>query len=138
MSNENYGSYRPSMYPLDYTLAVIGGKWKLPILWYLNIHSHMRYGELKRELYKVTDKMLSQQLQELINDGIIERKQYNEVPLRVEYSLTDVGKTLKGIIWDLESWGYKRLYELEKQIKPLGGEDPSDIEIDEDPSDEIK
>lgn len=134
MSEESYGSYRPSMYPLEYTLAVIGGKWKLPILWYLNIHSHMRYGELKRELGKVTDKMLSQQLQELIDDGVIERKQYNEVPLRVEYSLTDIGKSLKGIIWDLESWGYKRLYELEKQINLLDHPDTDEIEIDEENS----
>lgn len=76
----------------EVALAIIGGKWKMPILWRLSLKSVWRYGELKRDLGTVSHKMLSQQLKELEESGLIHRKLYPVVPPRVEYSLTEKGK----------------------------------------------
>jgi len=90
--------------PAESTLGIIGGKWKLLILREL-LHGISRFGELRRRLSGVSEKVLAQHLRELETDGIIERKIYAEVPPRVEYSLTSAGKTLKPIIDGLHEWG---------------------------------
>ncbi|MEA4848769.1 MAG: helix-turn-helix domain-containing protein [Clostridiaceae bacterium] len=93
--------------PLTFALNLIGGKWRLPIIWALNKNETMRYNELKRNIYGITNMMLTQSLKELELDGIISRKQFLEVPPRVEYSLTENGKDLIPALKALADWGKK-------------------------------
>src|SRR5262245_64909850 len=90
--------------PAETTLSVIGGKWKLLILREL-LAGVSRFGELRRRLSGISEKMLAQHLRELERDGIIARKIYPVVPPKVEYSLNALGKTLKQIINELHEWG---------------------------------
>lgn len=94
--------------PAETTLGIIGGKWKLLILREL-LSGVSRFGELRRRLSGISEKMLAQHLRELESDGIIARKIYPEVPPRVEYSLTASGKTLKPLIDGLHEWGLEHL-----------------------------
>lgn len=91
--------------PLRYALDKIGGKWKIPVLWELNINGTMRYNQLKKDIHGITNTMLANTLQELTEDGLVERIQYNEMPLRVEYFLTDKGKSLFPILSEMTEWG---------------------------------
>ncbi|MGD9475205.1 MAG: winged helix-turn-helix transcriptional regulator [Eubacteriaceae bacterium] len=93
-------------------LKLINGKWKLPIICTLTDKT-MRYNELKREIVGITGMMLSSSLKELEESGIIHREAYEEVPPRVEYSLTGIGQELAPILFDLGSWSIK----LKGQIK---------------------
>jgi DNA-binding HxlR family transcriptional regulator len=90
--------------PVELSLDIIGGKWKMPILWRLKERS-WRYGELKKNIGKITHKMLAEQLKELEQDGLISRKVYPEVPPKVEYSLTERGLSTIPIIEGLRAWG---------------------------------
>ena len=90
--------------PVETTLSVIGGKWKALILWHLK-EKTIRFGELKRSLPKITQKMLTQQLRELELDGIVHRKVYAQVPPKVEYSITEYGQTLTPIFEAMSKWG---------------------------------
>ncbi len=94
--------------PVTATLRVIGGKWKLPILWYLR-DGKKRYSELQHLLKTITPKMLAQELRALEHDGIIERKVFRVVPPRVEYSLTPYGRTLHPVLEKLDAWGTQHL-----------------------------
>lgn len=94
--------------PMRYALEKIGGKWKIPVLWELNINGTMRFNQLKKEIHGITNTMLTNTLQELINDGLVKRVQYNEMPLRVEYFLTDTGKSLFPILSQIADWGAKQ------------------------------
>jgi len=89
---------------VELSLDIIGGKWKMPIIWRLKDGS-MRYGELRRSITKVTHKMLTQQLRELEQDEIIKRKVYPEIPPKVEYSLTLLGESVIPVIDLLREWG---------------------------------
>lgn len=91
--------------PIEYTLNIFGGKWKLLILYYLMTDKVKRYGELKRSITGITHKMLSSQLKELENEGIIHRKEYHQIPPKVEYSLTQKGATLLPILGAMYEWG---------------------------------
>jgi DNA-binding HxlR family transcriptional regulator len=93
--------------PLTFALNLIGGKWRLPILWALNKNGVMRYNELKRSIEGITSMVLTQSLKELESSGIIRREQFPEVPPRVEYSLTDKGAELIPALKALASWGKK-------------------------------
>lgn len=101
----NPGSAYTEKCPLRYAMDKIGGKWKIPVLWELNLNGTMRFNELKREVHGITNAALSGTLQELIEDGLVRRIQYNEMPLRVEYYLTDAGKQLFPILSQLTDWG---------------------------------
>jgi DNA-binding HxlR family transcriptional regulator len=90
--------------PVEAALDVIGGKWKPLILWALG-DNVLRFGELQKELPGVNTKMLTKQLRELEEDGVIKRTVYPEVPPRVEYMITDFGKTLIPILEALCNWG---------------------------------
>ena len=90
--------------PVELSLDIIGGKWKMPILWRLKERS-WRYGELKKNIGRITHKMLAEQLKELEGDGLISRKVYPEVPPKVEYSITEKGQTVIPIIDSLREWG---------------------------------
>jgi DNA-binding HxlR family transcriptional regulator len=89
---------------LDITMHFISGKWKTVILWYLR-KDPRRFSELKRQIPQITEKMLSLQLKELEADGIVSRSVFAEVPPRVEYALTDFGKTMIPMIEAIASWG---------------------------------
>ncbi len=93
--------------PLTFALNLIGGKWRLPIIWALHKNGTMRYNELKSHIHGITSMMLTQSLKELESDGIVNRKQYMEVPPRVEYSLTDNGEELVPALKALANWGKK-------------------------------
>ncbi|MDR0853382.1 MAG: helix-turn-helix transcriptional regulator [Clostridiales Family XIII bacterium] len=90
--------------PVDATLRLIGGKYKSLILWQL-IDTTLRYGELQRLIPQATPKMLTQQLRELEADDLISRTVYPVVPPKVEYSLTEFGKSLRPILYAMYDWG---------------------------------
>ncbi|MDC3418211.1 winged helix-turn-helix transcriptional regulator [Aquibacillus salsiterrae] len=87
------------------TLSVIEGKWKLIILCHLGLKGMKRFGELKKLIPTVTQKMLTNKLRELENDGLVHREVYPVVPPKVEYSLTEQGEHLLPILHMLEVWG---------------------------------
>ncbi len=91
--------------PFEYTLSIIGGKWKMRIIYELGCKYTLRYGELKRNISYITHKMLSTQLKELENDGLIIRKEYPQIPPKVEYSLSKKGLSLFPIIDEMCKWG---------------------------------
>ncbi|MFI6287004.1 winged helix-turn-helix transcriptional regulator [Streptomyces sp. NPDC051018] len=90
---------------LDAAVDVVGGKWKPLILWALGARGALRFGELRRNVPGVSEKMLIQQLRELEADGIVHREVYREVPPRVEYSLTEPGNALNKALQPLGEWG---------------------------------
>lgn len=92
---------------LEAALKVVGGKWKVLILWHLE--NPARFGELKRLVNGISEKVLIQQLRELEADGIVNRKDFQEVPPRVEYSLTPFGKSLTIALSPLCNWGKKHM-----------------------------
>jgi len=89
---------------MELTLAIIGGKWKVLILWYLG-EKTMRFSELRKTLPHITQKMLTQQLRELEEHGLVNRFIYTQIPPKVEYSLTDAGKSILPILENLRQWG---------------------------------
>mgnify|MGYP002651795917 CR=1 FL=1 len=89
----------------ELTLYVIGGKWKMLILWHLGKEGTKRFGELKALMPGITQRMLVNQLRELEDDLIVERKVYPVVPPKVEYSLTEKGKSLMPILDSMYKWG---------------------------------
>ncbi len=93
---------------IDAAMDVIGGKWKVLILWELSVRPH-RFGELRRALSGVTEKVLAAHLRELEADGIVHREEYDEVPPRVEYSLTPKGVTLNTALEPLGAWGKRNV-----------------------------
>jgi Predicted transcriptional regulators len=94
----------PTPCPVTATLELIGGKWKTIILYSLTAGTR-RFGEIAVRIPDISRKVLTEQLKELENDGLIFRQQYKEIPPRVEYSLTDLGKSLSSVIRELEVWG---------------------------------
>lgn len=90
--------------PVQTTLAVIGGKWKAVILYHLR-SGPKRFGALRKDIPQITQKMLTQQLRDLEAHGIVEREVYAEAPPRVEYTLTDYGRSLEPILDAMCHWG---------------------------------
>lgn len=97
---------------LDATLRLIAGKWKPLILYFLAQGGPTRYGELRRAIRDVSDKMLIQQLKELEADGLVKRTDYKEVPPRVDYSLTALGLSLAEALVPLCNWGTENVAEV--------------------------
>ncbi|GAA4917022.1 hypothetical protein GCM10023313_20770 [Mucilaginibacter defluvii] len=90
---------------MDVAMHYVGGKWKTVVLWYL-IEGKKRFHEIKKHIPNITEKMLSIQLKSLEEDGIIKKEVFNpKPPLRVEYSLTDFGKTLVPLLEYMVTWG---------------------------------
>ncbi|MDF2569604.1 MAG: transcriptional regulator, HxlR family [Sporomusa sp.] len=105
---------------VTYTLSVLGGKWKWLIIDILSEEGTLRYGELKRNLSGITHKMLSQQLKELETEQLIDRKEYHQIPPKVEYSLTQKGATIIPILnlmcdWGKANWSHKPSKDIEQK-----------------------
>lgn len=93
--------------PITATLDVLGGKWKIFILMQLKHREVLRFGELKRLIPNVTQKMLAQQLKELEDAGLVHRQVYPVIPPKVEYRLTEHGQTLRPVLEQLHQWGVR-------------------------------
>ena len=114
---------------MDVTMDYIGGKWKTVVLWYLR-KDKKRFSELRKLIPNITEKMLSLQLKGLETDGLVKRKIYPEVPPKVEYYLTDFGKTLIPMLEEIAKWGrglaeskgrmVDRVSKSKKVMKPNG------------------
>jgi DNA-binding HxlR family transcriptional regulator len=91
--------------PVTATMKVLGGKWKPILINAIYLTAPARFGELKRSVKGITQSMLTQQLRELEDDGLISRKIYAEIPPRVEYTLTQFGLTLSPIMQSMAKWG---------------------------------
>ena len=106
MRNENPINY--SSCPVTHCMSMIGGKWKTIIIYLVSLGIN-RFGKLQRNCEGISKQMLTNQLRELENDGILERKIYAEIPPRVEYFITAKGKTLFPIINSMKSWGEENM-----------------------------
>lgn len=89
--------------------SVISGKWKILIIWYISFYKMQRFNELRRRLDGITQATLTKQLRELEEDGFIERTVYAEVPPRVEYTMTELGKSFVPILMSMQSWSEENL-----------------------------
>lgn len=109
--------------PIEYTIEVLSGKWKMHVIWQIAKQEFIRFNELRRQLNGISNVMLTHTLQELQKAGVIHREQYNEIPPRVEYSLTDLGKGLLPVFDALGQWGSQSrgLNRDESSIKQPGG-----------------
>lgn len=94
---------------IGFTLALIGGRWKINILSYLSNEPKLRYHELKKRLLGISERMLTSKLKELERDGLINRLVYPQVPPKVEYELTELGHSLKEILLQMDQWGETHL-----------------------------
>lgn len=94
---------------LKRVLNILGGKWKILILCVIDKKEVVRYGDLRREVYGITNTMLANSLKEMEQDGLVTRTQYDEMPVRVEYSLTDKAKSIIPLLLELKKWGEKNL-----------------------------
>jgi DNA-binding HxlR family transcriptional regulator len=99
-----YERRRAHVCPVETGLELISGRWKARILWKLHQRT-LRFGELRREIDGITEKMLAQQLRELEGDDLVERTTYPTVPPRVEYALSSFGRTLGPILEQIAAWG---------------------------------
>lgn len=93
---------------LQRMVSLVGGKWKMRVLWALRTGEPIRYGEIRQRVSGITDMMLSQSLRELTADGLVERRQYQEIPPRVEYAVTDDGAELYPAMELLCAWAEKQ------------------------------
>jgi DNA-binding HxlR family transcriptional regulator len=105
--------------PVETSLELLSGKWKPRILWKLHNQEVLRFGELKRELADITPKMLTQQLRDLEQDGLITRLVYPQVPPKVEYRLSPFGETLKPILDSIAAWGVQNQTHIVKMLETL-------------------
>ncbi len=107
------------MCPLEHGLNIFGGKWKSRIICVLSANSFMRYSEIRKELGNITDAVLAAMLKELIADKLISRKQHNEIPPKVEYSLTEKGRSVLPIFQSICLWSRQQTEdELDKKLPP--------------------
>lgn len=110
--NKNWGD------PLELVWKIIGGKWKVQIISNL-LEGKKRFNEIRKNMPQITQKMLTNALRDLEKDGVVERKVYPEVPARVEYTLTEMGKSLEVVVHNMNQWGkyYQNLFKNELRKK---------------------
>jgi DNA-binding HxlR family transcriptional regulator len=113
VKNEKNFVFDEQSCPVTATMQVLGGKWKAILINAIYHTSPARFGELRRSVVGITQSMLTQQLRELEDDGLISRKIYAEIPPRVEYTLTEFGLTLSPIMQSMAKWGEE--YRMKKQ-----------------------
>ena len=94
---------------LKKVIDIVGGKWKIMILCIIDRDETVRYGDLKRSVFGITNTMLAQSLKELESDGLVIRRQYDEMPVRVEYTLSEKAASLIPILLQLKKWGENNL-----------------------------
>jgi len=99
--------------PIEHTVNLIGHKWKVLILRNLFNNGTQRFSELAKGINTISQKMLTQQLRQMETDGILYRKVYPQVPPKVEYSLTELGQSLKPILDQMNIWGLEHLKQIE-------------------------
>jgi DNA-binding HxlR family transcriptional regulator len=95
--------------PVIHALEIIGGKWRIPIIWRLSAEKSLRYNELKRSIHGITNIMLTRSLQSLEEHGLVKRVEYNKIPPHVEYSLTDSCHDLLPALVIINEWGKNAL-----------------------------
>ena len=125
LSGNHQRSVRPNPVegcPLTAAFAAIGGKWKLIIIYWL-AESPKHFAALRKAMPGISQKVLTQQLRELMNDGIVNRQPQGVVPARVEYSLSDYGESVLPLLEDVRLWGRTHLARPHKQVTPLVSED---------------
>lgn len=105
--------------PIEHTVNLIGHKWKVLILRNLHNNGTQRFSDLNKGIHGISQKMLTQQLRQMEVDGLINRKVYPEVPPKVEYSLTELGETLKPVLEVMNKWGREH---IKKSIEKLPGD----------------
>ncbi|MHB1324136.1 MAG: winged helix-turn-helix transcriptional regulator [Coriobacteriia bacterium] len=93
--------------PVKYALSILQGRWKFQILWELAHADQVRFNELQRRVEGISGLMLSKTLKELEADGLVSRRQFSEIPPRVEYSLSELGAELNEVLQGLGDWGQK-------------------------------
>lgn len=98
---------------LDAAIDVMGGKWKVLILWALYADRTLRFGQLRREVPGISERILTIQLRELENAGLVHREMFHQVPPKVEYSLTPLGDSLAVALVPLGDWGEKHMAAIE-------------------------
>lgn len=103
----------------ELTLSIISGKWKVVILWHLGVEGPHRFSELQRLFPKISHKILTNQLRELMEDGIVHREVFPETPPKVEYSMTELGMTLLPIVEMMYEWGKREWIKLKKKTTIL-------------------
>ena len=111
------GNYRCHF---ELTLQLIGGKWKLLVIYFLSLQKVIRFGQLRRTLPEISERMLVRQLRELEDDGLVSRKVYGTVPPRVDYALTPLGDSLVPIMESLKAWG--NMYDLSRTQSKKSGD----------------
>lgn len=104
-----------SVCPVEVTVSIVGGSWKLTIVQKL-LAGTRRFGELRRDVGGVTDRVLTRQLRELESDGLVHREVFAEVPPRVEYSLTTRGESLQPLVEMMDDWGRQWTAEHEEDV----------------------
>lgn len=108
--------------PVKYALTVLAGKWKMYIIYVLSQEKRLRFNELQRRVGSISAIMLSKNLQELENDGLVIRKQFEEIPPHVEYSLSDLGESLTPALKSLGEWG-ERVSQLKAKLAIQQGDE---------------
>ena len=106
--------------PMGKLQSVIGGKWKILILWYVTFYKVQRFGELMRRLDGITQSTLTKQLRELEKDGFLHREIYKEIPPKVEYTLTELGESFVPVLQTMMAWSEK--YLCPDYINPYRGQ----------------
>ncbi|WP_264448237.1 winged helix-turn-helix transcriptional regulator [Bacillus mycoides] len=101
----------------ELTLSIISGKWKVVILWHLGVEGPHRFSELQRLFPSISHKVLSNQLKELMEDGIVDRTVYPEIPPRVEYYMTELGMSLLPIVEMMYDWGKMRMEQIRNTLE---------------------
>lgn len=109
--------------PMASLQAVLGGKWKILILWYVAFYKVQRFGQLMRRLDGITQSSLTKQLRELERDGFLRREIYKEIPPRVEYSLTELGESFIPVLYRMMRWSEEHLCPP-GYVSPYGEEAP--------------
>ncbi len=113
---------------LTYAVQLMGGRWKLLLLMQLDSGTK-RYGELKKKIPHITERMLTLQLRELEADGLIARQVFAEVPPRVEYTLTDIGRELTPICAALNAWGSRHRSQVVGEVSTLSHENAPGLSV---------